>query len=434
MKRILKTTALTLAFVMLLSGICGVASNLAKQIDVYYRSIKTFVDGKETEFKTVDGDKVEPFIYDGTVYVPLRGMAEALGMKVSWDDKTSTITVENNEGGVTTDDESYENTEKQDEGLYDKNGFYASVEERLETIIPKEELDREVLLNVEGVPFSAAAVRYAVLASAAYHENPEDENTKKIIEQEIKDYFLLNAMVVLKAGELGVDISEAKFLEDYASVYTQMSEAYGDSFKEIIESYTFQSTYYYFLNQYFGGLYNEIFNKVINDEAFSQVVKAKTIEDFEKAQTPYIRAKHLLVAFGENDDEAAKKEKLDKANELCERIENGEDFDALIKEYGEDPGMTVYNGGYYFTVGEMVKPFEDAAFSLKEGEYSKPVQSDFGYHIIQRLPLDDDAVKTTQQYRETGFELLREILEQQASELEINYAHNYAERCADFKG
>ncbi len=430
MKKTLKITAITLVCALALSSLAALGSSIAKQVDIYFRNIVININGDDIQPKNADGETVEPFIYDGTVYLPVRAVAEAVGMDVSWDDKTSTVTLKDKvqDGTDVTED-----VPEKDEKLYNGVEFYNDIEAKLEKVMPKEELDKEVLMNIEGVPFSAAAVRYAVLASASYHENPEDEETKKIIEQEIKDYFLLNAAVVLKAKELGVDVSDEKFNKDYASVYNEMKASYGDSFKEIIETYTFQTTYYYFLNQYFNGLYNEIFAKVMEDDAFSQTVKAKTLAELENAKTPYIRAKHLLVAFGENDSDVEKKEKFDKATELYERAKKGEHFDALIKEYGEDPGMTVNAGGYYFTTGEMVKPFEDTAFALKEGEISQPVETDFGYHIIQRLPLDDDAIKSTQQYWQTGSQLLDDILRQQTKELEIYYASNYEERCADFK-
>lgn len=89
----------------------------------------------------------------------------------------------------------------------------------------------------------------------------------------------------------------------------------------------------------------------------------------------YVAAKHILC----EDEETA--------NAVYEKAANGEDFDALIAEYGTDPGMVQNPDGYVFTKGEMVLPFETAAFSAEIGEITPPVQTDFGYHIILRLPL-----------------------------------------------
>lgn len=85
-----------------------------------------------------------------------------------------------------------------------------------------------------------------------------------------------------------------------------------------------------------------------------------------------IRASHILVA-----DEAT-------AKEVKEKLDAGESFEDLAKEYSTDPG-SAQNGGDlgWFGEGAMVQQFQDAAFKLKEGEVSAPVKSDYGFHIIK---------------------------------------------------
>jgi peptidyl-prolyl cis-trans isomerase C len=83
-----------------------------------------------------------------------------------------------------------------------------------------------------------------------------------------------------------------------------------------------------------------------------------------------VHARHILVAT-----EA-------EAEEIEKRLKNGEDFAKLANEVSQD---TNANGGDlgFFTRGQMLKPFEDAAFALKVGEISKPVKTQFGWHIIK---------------------------------------------------
>lgn len=108
----------------------------------------------------------------------------------------------------------------------------------------------------------------------------------------------------------------------------------------------------------------------------------------------YYRAKHILVTTkdmqtNEEYDEATLKEKESVANSFLQRARSGEDFDTLVKDYSEDPGSRSNPDGYFFTDGTMVKEFEDTVKSLGMGEFGL-CKSDYGYHIIQRLPLDDD--------------------------------------------
>lgn len=98
----------------------------------------------------------------------------------------------------------------------------------------------------------------------------------------------------------------------------------------------------------------------------------------DKKQVKEVRASHILVK-----DEA-------KAKELYESIKSGkEDFAEAAKEYSNCPSKR--NGGDlgYFSRGKMVKPFEDAAFSLKKGELSEPVKTQFGWHLILVTDADE---------------------------------------------
>jgi peptidyl-prolyl cis-trans isomerase C len=85
---------------------------------------------------------------------------------------------------------------------------------------------------------------------------------------------------------------------------------------------------------------------------------------------PEIHARHILV-----DTEA-------EAKEVAERLKKGEDFAVVAKEKSKD---TSADGGDlgFFGKGQMLKPFEDAAFALDVGQISEPVQTQFGWHIIK---------------------------------------------------
>ena len=120
------------------------------------------------------------------------------------------------------------------------------------------------------------------------------------------------------------------------------------------------------------------------------------------SQQGYISADHILLATqdlstGEalSDEQIAEKKAL--AEELVQKLNayTGDDlagyFASLADEYSEDTGRAADPTGYTFTTGAMVQEFEDAAYALAEGEVSGIVESEFGYHILLRLPLDESA-------------------------------------------
>lgn len=111
--------------------------------------------------------------------------------------------------------------------------------------------------------------------------------------------------------------------------------------------------------------------------------ESAAVKILEKYENEFVTAKHILITTEERTKAEAKKV----AEDVLKKLKKGGDFDSLMAEFSEDPGTAQYPQGYTFTKGEMVKPFEEAAFSLKEGEISGLVETDYGYHILKREAL-----------------------------------------------
>jgi peptidyl-prolyl cis-trans isomerase D len=112
----------------------------------------------------------------------------------------------------------------------------------------------------------------------------------------------------------------------------------------------------------------------------AQEAEARYQQNLPTYQTPeQVRASHILFKSEGKDDAAVKK----LAETVLAKVKAGEDFAKLAKQYSDDGSKD--NGGDldYFGRGAMVKEFEDVAFSLKPGETSGLVKSQFGYHIIK---------------------------------------------------
>ena len=90
-----------------------------------------------------------------------------------------------------------------------------------------------------------------------------------------------------------------------------------------------------------------------------------------------IRASHILV------------ETKEQAENLLIDLKDGVSFEELAKSYSKCPSGRDGGDLRWFGKGMMVKPFEDAAFALKEGEVSEPVETQFGWHLIKCTGIDE---------------------------------------------
>lgn len=140
------------------------------------------------------------------------------------------------------------------------------------------------------------------------------------------------------------------------------------------------------------------FRQVVMQHLVIQKTAAEDIEiTDEELRREYevgkeIEASHILV------------HDLETAEEILKKLDQGEDFSELAKEFSNDPGSGAAGGSLgYFSRGRMVPEFEAAAFSLEIGQISEPVKSDYGYHIIK---------VTGQKPFEEAFEEVEDVLKE----------------------
>jgi peptidyl-prolyl cis-trans isomerase D len=125
------------------------------------------------------------------------------------------------------------------------------------------------------------------------------------------------------------------------------------------------------------------------------------------------RASHILIAVPKTASPAEREKAKAKALALLAAVKKApETFAEVAKKNSQDPGSAPNGGDLdYFARGAMTKPFEDAAFSLKKGEISNLVETEFGYHIIR---VTDIRLPKQRTFEEMKPELETELKKQQA--------------------
>lgn len=225
------------------------------------------------------------------------------------------------------------------------------------------------------------------------------------------------AVASSKAEEMGITLSE----EDEAvvqAVWNQMLETYGDEaslLEDLEEAFLSRDLYISLLrdNRKMSGMMDAMYG--LSGEKLSE----EEVSDWAKDQG-FIRVKHVLYA---NFDDAGTPLEEDALAEVKGRAEaalaelktlEGDNaalearFDQLMESDTDDlGGYTQFPDGYTFTAGTMYTEFEDAAFALAEYGLSELVESQSGYHIILRLPLNPEGLTMDQDANNGGYLTLR---------------------------
>ncbi|HPF03156.1 MAG TPA: peptidylprolyl isomerase [Bacteroidales bacterium] len=161
--------------------------------------------------------------------------------------------------------------------------------------------------------------------------------------------------------------------EEYLSLYVNFKLKVADAINEGID------TTAAFRNE-LNGYRNQLAQNYLTDNEIREELLRKT---YQRYQTE-INAWHVLVSCPENASPEDTLAAWKKAEALRQRIVSGEPFEQVARGASDDPSVK-NNGGNlgYFTVFQMITPFEEAAYNLRQGAVSHPVRTPYGYHIIK---------------------------------------------------
>jgi peptidyl-prolyl cis-trans isomerase D len=132
-------------------------------------------------------------------------------------------------------------------------------------------------------------------------------------------------------------------------------------------------------------------NKAPTDADLRQLYDSE-IDRFKQPERRQVR--HILITVDPTADKATAEAAKARILKIRQRIEDGADFAKVAKEVSQDPGSADQGGNLGFIEKGLMDPaFDQAAFSLKQGEVSEPVRTRFGYHLIEVTKIDPAKVK-----------------------------------------
>ena len=243
----------------------------------------------------------------------------------------------------------------------------------------------DVVVTVNGVGITRAELDRSVQALLAQNRMPapSDPDQKKKIEeaalnQMIAAELLFQAGKKLEVPDLEKKVDEkfnqgkSRFpsTEDFEKALKENGLTVQD-LKDIIRRDIIISAY----------IEKQISPKVVVTSEQAKKFYNENLDKFKRSET--VKASHILVGVDPKATAEEKQKARQKADDLLKQVKGGADFAEVAKKESTCPSGK--NGGDLgeFGRGQMVKPFEDAAFGLKPGEMSGVVETQFGYHLIK---------------------------------------------------
>jgi len=288
----------------------------------------------------------------------------------------------------------------------------------LSTIVPSVDPDsNKVIISTDYFEITSGEVVDALYKNFG----PKAADLKKMTADRIKQILDMNAVKIAEqklllhaANEKGITVGE-QILDSL--LHTQFDHVGGEE------------VFMNFINK--NGISIDAVRKDISngyqvDLYLKSVMKDEVPVDEEELKSRYRRliqkdrtatVRHILL-LTRGKSEAEKKEIYKKMKGILARAKNGEDFAQLAKKYSEDSGSKDKGGLYEdFERGTMVKPFEEAAFTVPVGEISDIVETTYGYHILKIINRKSET---------RGFDELKDDLQeevQKEKERDIFTAH-----------
>lgn len=233
----------------------------------------------------------------------------------------------------------------------------------------------------------------------SYNENQEAKELLKEQKLQILEQMTMEKAVIQEAEKLKVVPAEAELNKEIKAKVEEFKKGQGISDDKAYEAALKQN-----------GLTTKTFeellkNNIIIEKYHDEVIKAAKVEDKE-AQEYYNKFKDKYPAKEKEPTQVQLAHILvateQEAKEIKAKVDKGEDFAALAKQYGTDG--TKEKGGDLGTIPVVNSGFDEdfmeGAMNLKDGEVSNPVKTQFGYHLIKMVKKESKPVKTFEQAKE----------------------------------
>lgn len=362
---------------MLALAIAGTVTASAKSMECEIGSSKLyFSDNGQIAEQTAD---VSPIIINDRTMVPVRVISESFGCTVDWNDATRTITINDGVMNVVI--------------TVDSTAAYINgVEYTLD--VPPQIVDERTLVPLRFI--SEALGKYVYYVDETRGILIEDDNPaisingEEITYDDFRAFLMLNGMMPTR--DQITEEYEQEFFDGtvYNMSIAHMAYKSETNNKEYLKAAASQAMEIKSDIYSAGMLFTNFVRSMTKLESTflaNHNLDSISLDEAKEAyKKNYVCAKHILIGFS---DASSQEETRKKAEDVLAKAKAGEDFDSLITEYGEDPGAFYNPKGYVFTYGEMVEPFEKASFALSEGEISDLVETEYGYHIIQKQALPE---------------------------------------------
>lgn len=217
--------------------------------------------------------------------------------------------------------------------------------------------------------------------------------------KEILDQLITRQLIIQEAARLGVEVSEEDVDEEIDKIIDESFMGSEEEFLMLLDQY---------------GVAIEVFREDARLNMLArEIAMAQTDFTDEDGREFFEEHRHLYEQQEEVEARHILVETEDEAEEVALLLEEGEDFVELAAEYSTD-SSNKDDGGYLgsFARGRMVEPFDEVAFSLEVGELSEPVETQFGYHIIEVL---DRREKEELEYEDVSEQVMEAMADEQVS-------------------
>ena len=189
--------------------------------------------------------------------------------------------------------------------------------------------------------------------------------------------------------EIKTDDDAKSYADSQLSSYKQSYQSYGQDFGAALKSAGYSGEDEFKEELILEYKKNIVTENYVKDEVISDKDIQKYYDDNIYGD---IEARHILISPNTDDDmsedekEKAEEKAKKEAEDIIKKLDKGEDFAKLAKEYSDDEGTAKDGGKLTVTYGAVVDEFWDATNKLKDGKYTKePVKSEYGYHVIYRI-------------------------------------------------